>query len=50
MNESEPVEQVTPQDVLAMLGSLYVEVQVLRSKLLQANKRIEELTPKENVG
>jgi hypothetical protein len=43
---TEPVIQVTDKDVLAMLGSAYVEMNILRAQLAQAQAQIVKLTPK----
>ena len=44
---TEPTIQVTQQDILAILGSKEVEIQMLRMQLAAANAKIAELTPKQ---
>ena len=43
---TEPTIQVTDKDVLAILGATYVELQMLRGQLAQAQAQIVKLTPK----
>ena len=43
---TEPTIQVTDKDVLAILGSKEVEIQILRGQLAQAQAQIVKLTPK----
>ena len=43
---TEPVVNVTQQDVLAILGAKEVEIQMLRVQLSAAQAQVVKLTPK----
>ena len=43
---SEPTITVDPNQVVFMLGQKEVEIQILRARLIEAEAKIVELTPK----